>query len=129
MDQKESGWTDFRTEQIIGNLLRIGVILATIVVLAGGALYLARHGIEPADRRVFRGEPSELRSVSGAVGWVVQGSSRAIIQLGVLLLVATPIARVAFSVYAFARERDLLYVFITLVVLTLLVYSLVWGQA
>jgi uncharacterized membrane protein len=43
-------------------------------------------------------------------------------------LIATPIARVMFSVYAFARQRDWLYVCFTLVVLALLVYSLAWGR-
>jgi len=47
-----------------------------------------------------------------------------IIQLGLLLLIATPVARVAFSVVAFAAERDWLYVAITLIVLAILIYSL-----
>jgi uncharacterized membrane protein len=50
--------------------------------------------------------------------------SRGLIQLGLLLLIATPVARVAFSVLAFAEQRDWLYVSITLVVLAVLVYSL-----
>lgn len=53
--------------------------------------------------------------------------SRGIIQLGLLLLLATPVARVAFSIYAFAHQRDLTYVFITSIVLAILLYSLASG--
>jgi uncharacterized membrane protein len=56
----------------------------------------------------------------GALGM----SGRAIIQLGLLLLIATPVARVLFSAIAFAIEHDYMYVFITLVVLAILLYSL-----
>ena len=55
----------------------------------------------------------------------LQGRGRGIIQLGLLLLIATPIARVVFSVYAFARQRDRTYVLVTLVVLAVLLYSLI----
>jgi uncharacterized membrane protein len=127
MNDRQDGWTDYRAEQIIGNLLRAGVVLATLVVVCGGALYLIRYGAMPADRHLFHGEPIELRTPSGILNGVSQGSSRAMMQLGVLLLVATPVARVAFSVYAFARERDTLYVGITLTVLGLLIFSLGWG--
>jgi uncharacterized membrane protein len=51
-------------------------------------------------------------------------SSRGVIQLGLLLLVATPVARVIFSVFAFARQRDFTYVVITLIVLGVLLFSL-----
>jgi uncharacterized membrane protein len=52
------------------------------------------------------------------------GQSRSIMQLGLLLLIATPIARVIFSVFAFAIEGDRMYVIFTLIVLTVLLYSL-----
>jgi uncharacterized membrane protein len=44
--------------------------------------------------------------------------------LGILILIATPVARVAFSVFAFAEERDRMYVIVTLIVLALLLFSL-----
>ena len=43
-------------------------------------------------------------------------------------VVATPVARVALSAVAFARERDGIYVAITLVVLALLLGSLLGGS-
>lgn len=122
---RQSSWTDQKTEEIIGTLLRAGVTLAAAVVLAGGLVYLVRHGGEPADYKGFRGEPSDLRHVGSIVRDAVTLRSRGIIQLGILLLIATPIARVAFAVFAFAAERDKMYVVFTLIVLAILMYSLI----
>jgi uncharacterized membrane protein len=118
-------WNDQRIEVIIGTLLRTGVILAATVVLIGGALYLARHGREIPDFRTFHGEPQSLKNPAEIVHGVLAGSARAIIQLGLLLLIATPVARVLFSAFAFAIERDWMYVVITLIVFAILMYSLV----
>ena len=117
-------WTDEHVERMIGILLRWGVILAAAVVLAGGAVYLARHGSTIPDYRVFRGEPSDLRNVSGIITDAVSWHSRGLIQFGLLLLIAVPVARVAFSVVAFALQRDRTYVVVTLIVLAVLLYSL-----
>jgi uncharacterized membrane protein len=117
-------WTDERVERVIGNLLRWGVILAAAVVLAGGVIYLARYGSTIPDYRVFRGEPSDLRNVSGIVTGAGSWHSRGVILFGLLLLIATPVARVAFSVVAFALQRDRTYVVVTLIVLAVLLYSL-----
>ena len=72
----------------------------------------------------FRGEPDPLRTIRGIILEARSLSGPGLIQLGLLLLIATPIARVVFSVFGFARQRDRLYVLITLVVLLLLTYSL-----
>lgn len=118
-------WTDQRVEVIIGNLLRAGVLLAAGVVMIGAAIYLVRHGAEPANYRVFREQPADLRHASGILQDVVSLSGRGTIQLGLLLLIATPIARVAFSSVAFALEKDRMYVGFTLMVLAILLYSLI----
>jgi len=115
---------DQGVEVIIGTLLRTGVILAALVVLAGGILYLARNGSTPSQYHTFRGEPSELRHVGGILHSAAHLDIRGIMQLGLLLLVATPVARVAFTVFVFAYDRDWTYVVVTLVVLLLLLYSL-----
>lgn len=116
--------SDQRVEEIIGDLLRAGVIIAASVVSLGGIVYLVRHGSEPPNYRVFLGEPAELRGVSGIIAEARSFSGRGIIQLGLLLLVATPVSRVIFSVAAFALQRDRTYVVITLIVLAALGYSL-----
>jgi len=127
-DAARGAWSDTRVEQIMGNLLRNGVILAAALVLVGGVAYLFRHPGEAIDHRLFHGEPQSLKSVGGIAQLAATGSARGLIQLGLLALIATPIARVLFSVYAFARQHDRLYVWITLVVLALLLYSLIWGR-
>jgi uncharacterized membrane protein len=121
------GWTDQRVEVIIGNLLRAGVVAAAVVVLAGAAVYLARHGSAAPHYAVFQGEPTDLRTPSGILSAAITLQGRGIIQLGLLILLATPVARVAFSIFAFAMERDFLYVVVTLIVLTVLVFSLAGG--
>jgi uncharacterized membrane protein len=118
------GWTDQRVDAIIANLLRVGVLLAATVVLLGGGLYLVQHGSTVPDYRVFRGEPAYLRGVSGILREARALDGRGLIQLGLLLLLATPIARVAFSVLAFTLQRDRTYVIVTLIVLAVLLYSL-----
>ncbi|HTX14876.1 MAG TPA: DUF1634 domain-containing protein [Candidatus Baltobacteraceae bacterium] len=123
MAQSKS-WTDERIEIIIGNLLRAGVILAAAIVLAGGALYIAKYGRQKPEYGVFHGEPSDLSNVSEIFHQAISLHSRGLIQLGLLILIATPVARVAFSVLAFAAEKDWLYVFVTLIVLGVLLYSL-----
>ncbi len=114
--------------QLIGNLLRIGVIVAASIVLVGGVLYLIRHGADPAERKVFQGEPADLTSPRGIVADTLAWQSRGLIQLGVLAMIAAPVLRVLFSIGAFAWERDWAYVAITLCVFALLCYSLFSGQ-
>ena len=111
-------------EQTLGHLLRVGVMISALVVFLGGALYLSRHGAAIPDYRVFHGEPAQMRTISGIVTDALSLHSRGAIQLGLLLLVATPVARVLVAFFAFARERDSLYSVMTLIVLALLLYNL-----
>ena len=120
----KDAWNDQKIEDIIGNLLRIGVGTAAAVVLVGAAAYLVRHGFGHANYRVFRGEPSDLRTLRGIVRAASGLHPRGLIQLGLVMLIATPVARVAFSVFAFAVERDRMYMVFTLMVLGILILSL-----
>lgn len=116
--------SDKRVESIVGDLLRAGVLISALVVVAGGILFLTHHGSSALTYRVFRGEPSDLRSVSSICRQVVSLDPPGLIQFGLLLLIATPVVRVAFTVFAFAFERDWTYVVVTLIVLALLIFSL-----
>ncbi len=119
---------DQKMEIAIGQLLRSGVLLAATVVLIGGLLYLnQRRGPRP-DYSTFHAEVSELRSPIGVVGNLSMQNSNAIIQFGLLLLVATPIARVVFAAFGFFLEKDWLYVVISLIVLAVLMYSLLYDH-
>lgn len=118
-------WNDKRIENIVGNLLRAGVFLSALVVFCGAIIYLARHGRSPADYRIFRGEPSDLRSVAGIAHDAMELHGRGLIQLGLLLLISTPVARVAFCIFGFAAERDRMYVVFSVLVFAVLIFSLV----
>jgi uncharacterized membrane protein len=93
-------------------------------VLIGGILYLFHHGNEIPQDRIFRGEPADLRQVPGIIGDALAWRARGTIQLGVLLLILTPVARVAFSLFAFWQQRDRLYVIVTSIVLLILLHGL-----
>jgi uncharacterized membrane protein len=117
-------WLDQRIELVIAQLLRAGVLLAACVIMAGAVLYLVPHPAAHVDYRTFHGEPQELRTVDGVLHRAFAGNAMGIMQLGLLLLIATPITRVGFSIVAFAMEGDHMYVAFTLLVLGILLYSL-----
>ncbi len=110
-------------ERIISRLLLSGVILAAAVVLLGVACYLARHGNDTPSYHNFHSTPAGYRSVRGVIQAAGPTNCPAVIQLGLLILIATPIARVAFSLVSFAWVRDWTYVMISSIVLAILVYS------
>jgi len=120
----QHGWTDQKLENIVGNLLRTGVSLSAAVVFFGGIIYLKRHGHEPVNYRVFQGEPSDLKGVPGIIRSAMGLHGRGIIQFGLLLLIATPVFRVALSIWGFAAEGDRMYMIFTGIVLAVLLYSL-----
>ncbi|MBW4444873.1 MAG: DUF1634 domain-containing protein [Plectolyngbya sp. WJT66-NPBG17] len=117
-------WTDQQVEITISVLLRVGVTLAAAIVIVGGILYLIHNGHDIPQGHIFRGEPADLRQVPGVLHDVMALRGRGIIQLGILLLILTPVARVAFSVFAFWQQRDRLYIIVTLIVLLILVHGL-----
>ncbi len=110
-------------DRYIGLILRTGMLLSAAVILFGGVLYLTQHGKSRMSFHTFNGEPPEITSVQLIVQGAAQGQALEVIQLGLLLLIATPIARVMFAVVAFAWERDYLYVTISLIVLVVLLYG------
>lgn len=128
MAQTGRSLSEKQVEIFVANLLKVGVILATVVVFLGGVLYLIRHGYEAPNYQIFRGEPPFFRTPEGVATAVLSGRRRGIIQFGILLLIATPIARVCFSLLAFVRQRDITYIFLTLIVLTGLIISLLGGH-
>lgn len=115
---------DSQLEIIIGNLLRAGVLLAAAVVLAGAGLYLVQNPGQRVNYRTFVPGPANMRSVSGIARSAAHLNSEAVMQFGLLLLIATPVARVVMAVVGFALERDLLYVVVSVIVLLVLLASL-----
>ena len=122
-------WTDHQVDQVIGRLLQIGVLIAAIVTLVGGVLYLRVHSGAAVDYSVYRGVPDGLKSLTGIVHGVLAGNRAALVQLGLVLLILTPMARVALTLGAFIVQKDRLYVMLTAIVLAVLVYGLFWAGA
>ena len=127
MNHKRTAISDARIDEIIGNLLRAGMIVSSLIVLIGGGLYLTRHGTEEPNYHIFHGEPSDLRSVLGIMKDVSTFSGQGVIQFGLLVLIATPVMRVFFTVISFMIQRDRVYVGVTFIVLAVLIFSLAGG--
>ena len=124
MDTNERAWSDEQFDVVLAHVLRSGVLLSAAIVAFGAVVFLVRHGFERPMYHVFRGEPQPFRSVNGIFGMARDLSGRGLVQLGLLFLIATPVARVVFSIVGFVRQRDWLYVGVTTIVLVLLAYSL-----
>jgi len=117
-------WSDDAIEAIVARLLQAGVVLAAVLVLAGGLPYLARHGGAAPAGQLFTGEPAALREIGGILRGARDLSGRALIMSGVLVIIATPVLRVAASLVAFLHQRDWTYTAMTAFVLALLVASM-----
>jgi uncharacterized membrane protein len=120
-----SYWEQKDVEKLIGRLLRTGVILASIVAFIGGIFYLNIYGKVQPQYHVFLGAAEPLRHMKGILQGVAQIDGAAIIQLGVVILISTPIIRVAFSALAFLIEKDYKYVLITFIVLCVIMFSMI----
>ncbi|WP_342648596.1 DUF1634 domain-containing protein [Mucilaginibacter sp. CSA2-8R] len=119
---------DHDIEVIVGTLLRYGVMTASAIVLAGGIYFLIQHGQAPVPSyHRFVGESVGFTTFSGILKGVADLQAKAIIQLGVMVLIATPIFRILFSLVGFTLEKDKLYIAITLVVLCVIMLSTFGG--
>jgi len=120
-------FTDKQMDLAIGKLLRLGVILSAVLVFCGGILYL-RHPLSAAPKYDhFLAESTSLRGIIAMVRNPIHLDAIGIVQAGLVVLVATPVTRVAFCIVGFARQRDRLYVVISSAVLLILIYSLIQG--
>lgn len=129
----KSFWAEKDVERYIGKLLRYGVILSCAITLFGGVIYIFQNkGVMPdyspiPSNEDFPGVAEYLRELSTILPRVLNFDGAAIIQLGVVVLIATPILRVAFSAIAFLIEKDYMYVTITLIVLAIIILNMVFG--
>lgn len=123
-------WLDRDIETVLGNMLRFGVILSAVITAIGGVIYLvASGGNRKPGFEHFTGEAPANTHLKDILSGAVHFQSRSILQLGILLLIATPVVRVLFSFFAFLLEKDYLYVVLTLVVLCIIGFSILGGFA
>lgn len=125
-------WGERDVEQYIGKLLRYGVMLSCAITLFGGIIYLFQHkGVmvdySPVPTGMAFGVEDYLRELNTILPRMLDLDGAAIIQFGVLVLIATPIIRVAFSAFSFLIEKDYLYVVITLIVLAIILANMFLG--
>jgi uncharacterized membrane protein len=116
---------DQRLDGMVGFVLRAGVMLAAGLVLTGGVAFVASHRQAISDHRKFHGEPSGLASIGGILAGAIALDPLYIIQLGLLVLIATPVVRVITCAAGFALERDTMYTIVSLIVLAFLLGSIV----
>lgn len=118
-------------KQIVGNTLRWGVSIACLIALIGGVLYLVQHGGEPMkDYSHFSYtdvHSADFTTLSGILDGLCHFTAVGWIQTGVLVLLLTPILRVAISMLDFLRERDWLYAVISAVVLAVIISNSLGG--
>ena len=116
--QQETKASIFATKAI-GWVLQGGVIISALVIIIGLAVLPTQPGGLSPDRLLKF--PQTLSQVGVDL---LALRPQAIIALGLLLLIATPVLRVAVSVVTFALEKDRKYVVITLIVLAILLFSI-----
>lgn len=116
---------DAAVELFLSRVLQWGVVLAGIVVLGAGGVYLLRHGTQMPRDAVFRGEPRSLEVPTTTLQAALAGDSGAMIQIGIFLLIGIPVSRVGLSAVIFLLQREWTYVVITLIVFAVLAMSLV----
>jgi uncharacterized membrane protein len=114
---------DLQMEITVSRMLRVGVTAAALVVLLGAILYLSRAPGTVPDYIHFHGTPGAADKISPVLRGVRRLESSSIIRLGILILIATPILRVAFCLYSFASQKDKIYVAVSGIVLAVLLYS------
>jgi uncharacterized membrane protein len=123
MTKKGKTIRDTDLERVIGNLLRFGVLSSSLVVLAGGIVYLIRHGAQFPQYHEFKGEPEKMRKPGLMWDAIWRGEGRPLIQLGLMILIATPIARILFSFVGYLLEKDYLYAVLTVIVLLVILLN------
>lgn len=117
---------DRRVEVFIANVLRTGVVISAVTTLVGFTLYLIHFAGAPVHYGAFVPLRGRFYSPSPLFQRAVSGNALAIIEIGILVLIATPVARVAFLIGAFRIQRDRLYIGVSSLVLLVLLFSLLF---
>lgn len=111
---------------LIGMALKIGVLVSFTLILTGGIAYLIGHGQHSGNFATFKDYTLPMKDMlTGAIAF----QPKPLIQLGIVILIGTPIMRVIFSAFSFALEKDYLYTTLTIIVLLIITLSMVTGYA
>lgn len=116
---------DTKLDIVLSVVLRLGLTLSIASILYGGCLYFINNGTIGIEERVFNGVPASFDGLEQLLKSSWKGDGASWIKLGLILLVATPVVRVAFCAVIFLLEKDMFYVGASCLVLALLLYSLI----
>jgi|SRR6185503_6818251 len=128
-NKKMKIFKDRDMQQLLGHVLRTGTMVSITVVFIGGAFFIYRHGQSIPDYHKWNGIPNFIRTASGIFHGIGALKGQAMIQLGIVLLIATPILRIVFSTIGFVLEKDYMYIGISLLVLGIIFFSMLSGHA
>lgn len=109
----------------IGIVLLMGTLIATLLVLIGGSLFLMQSGNQPMPFDLLHGDAYPI-SVENLWQIAISFSPIGLIELGLLTLIATQILRVVLVTGFFIAIKDTPFILISLFILVVLVYSCVW---
>ncbi|HTI58193.1 DUF1634 domain-containing protein [Mucilaginibacter sp.] len=126
--EKSAGFKDKDMQAVIGWILRTGVFVSTAFVITGGIIFLVNHGHSQIDFASFNKVPDFISHIKGVIQGVIHLKGQAIIQFGIVLLIATPVFRVLFAGIGFLIEKDYLYTFISTLVLLIILISMISGH-
>ena len=120
--------TDKEMEVSIAEMLRFGVSLSAVFVFLGGVLYLRRPWLAAPNDEHFVAGTESIRGIDAVLRGAIHLDAKSVIDLGILVLIATPIVRVVFCIVGFARQKSRVYVLISTSVFAILIYSFIQGR-
>ena len=115
-----------KMQTVIGRMLFIGVLVSLVAVTMGGVMYLSHYGSEVVNYQTFYAEPPHYKSIGVILTDALSFSPLSLIQFGLMTLVLVQIMRVILTGIFFYLSRDFLFVHISLFILIVLLYGLIW---
>ncbi len=116
-----SNINDDKLELLLSNLLKIGVIISGIITFIGAILFLFQHGFEISNYHDFKPHPFHLSDLNSFFRSIISFRPESIMELGLLILIATPVLRVFLSFLAYSFQKDYMYIIFSLIVLMVMV--------
>ena len=122
-------FTDIDLNRSVGNLLRLGVILSVITSLIGFVKLFMEGFQMPRKYKLLDMGTSSEKVWSHFWETLCKGDGMAIIQLGILMLIFTPLMRIIFALIGYLKEKDYVYVVISSIVLAIMAVCFFTGYA
>lgn len=107
----------------IGKVLFASIVIAFLILVVSGSVYLVHHGGEPMHKHIFLSEPQRYTNLRQIIVAVSSGDLRSILMLGLLLVLLGQILRVFLTGIIFAIQQDGVFFAISAVIFIILVYN------